>query len=497
MPVVLGDQNPQCRDANVQSLVAKFNLYQNLLSGLFAAIVAPQIGALSDRIGRKPLLIYGSLGSFSMEVITIIVGTHPDTVSVYWILLGSLLDGLCGSFTAGMALSFAYAADCTAPEVRNNAFGYFHGCLFLGVALGPLMSGLFIKLTKTVMVAFYIALGCHIFFILYMLIVVPESLSKERQALHREKHNIARMETKEDDWITTIRKYNILEPLWVLRPKGPGSSSLLRRNLVLLASIDTMMFGVAMGTMNIILIYAQYRFGWNPVQSSMYLSSVNICRSIGLVAILPALTRIYRGPVTERSDGHKGSDKLDVSIIRGSIVFDLIGYLGYALTPNGAIMVVSGLIASLGGIGSPTLQSSITKHIPANRTGQVLGASALLHALARVVAPTIFALIYSRTVGMYAGFVFLCLASVFVIVFIMSWFVKTNGELRCCIWKRATLTHCSISRRVAGNEFAPWITRRRGGLASDTKLTANVLLRVFSGIGRAAISSWALFEYVQ
>ena len=87
-------------------------------------------------------------------------------------------------------------------------------------------------------------------------------------------------------------------------------------------------------------------------------------------------------------------------------------------------MIASGMTAALGGIGPPTLQSSMTKHIPADRTGQILGAAGLLHALARVVAPIIFNLIYSRTVATYAGVVFICLASVFVIVFILSWFVK-------------------------------------------------------------------------
>lgn len=428
MPVILGGDNEQCRVPEIQSLIAKFNLYQNLLSGLFAAIVAPMMGSMSDRYGRKPLMMYGSIGGFIMEIITIIVGTHPETVSVYWILLGSLLDGLSGSFTAGMALSFAYASDCTAPENRNTAFGYFHGALFLGVAFGPLMSGLFMKLAGTIMIAFYIALGCHVFFILYIITVVPESLSKERQLIHREKHQITRMETAKESWLTTIKKYNIFEPLWVLRPTGPGSSKALRRNLFLLAGIDTMMFGVAMGTMNIMLIYAQYRFGWQEVGASMYLAAVNIARSLGLVLLLPLLTKLFRGPVAEGSQGHRGSDKLDVNIIRGSIVFDLVGYLGFALTPNGAIMVIAGLIASLGGIGSPTLQSSLTKHIPAHRTGQVLGASALLHALARVVAPTVFNLIYSSTVKIYAGIVFLCLASVFVVVFVMSFFVKTDGR---------------------------------------------------------------------
>ncbi|ETN40538.1 uncharacterized protein HMPREF1541_04815 [Cyphellophora europaea CBS 101466] len=426
MPVVLGGDNPQCRDPEVQSLVAKFNLYSNLLSGLFAAIVAPHLGALSDRYGRKPIMLFASLGGFVMEVVTIIVGSNPDTVSVYWILLGALLDGLCGSFTTGMALSFAYASDCTAPEHRNKAFGYFHGTLFTGVAFGPLLSGFLMKLSGTVMIAFWLALGCHLYFIVFLMLFVPESLSKERQTLAREKHNLSRKEQPKRGWWKAFRAWNMFEPLWVLRPTGPGTSPALRRNLFLIAGIDTLMFGVAMGTINIVLIYAQYRFGWDEVAASLYVSSVNICRVLALVGLLPLLIRLYRHH-GDQQPGHRGSDRLDISIIRTSLIFDLIGYLGYALTPNGAIMVMAGLVASIGGIGSPTLQSSLTKHVPADLTGQVLGASALLHALARVVAPTVFNLIYSKTVKIYAGIVFACLAFIFIIAFGMSWFLKPGG----------------------------------------------------------------------
>lgn len=427
MPVILGDDNPQCRIPEVQSLVAKFNLYQNLLSGLFAAIVAPHLGALSDRYGRKKVMLFGSLGGFVMEIVTIIVGTHPDTISVYWILLGALLDGLCGSFTTGMALAFAYASDCTAPEDRNKAFGYFHGTLFIGVAFGPLISGFLMKAAGTVLIAFYLALGCHCYFIIFLMLAVPESLSKERQMLAREKHAAARTNAPKKTLWQTLRAWNIFEPLWVLRPSGPGSSPALRRNLSLIAGIDTLMFGVAMGTMNIILIYAQFRFGWNEVAASLYVSAVNICRVSALIIGLPLLVRLFRNHGNQEK-GHRGSDLLDINIIRGSLIFDLIGYLGYALTPNGVIMVIAGLIASIGGIGSPTLQASLTKHLPADYTGQVLGASALLHALARVVAPTVFNLIYSKTVGIYAGIVFGCLTFIFVIAFGMSWFLKPGGK---------------------------------------------------------------------
>ena len=166
------------------------------------------------------------------------------------------------------------------------------------------------------------------------------------------------------------------------------------------------------------------------MNASMYLSAVNVCRVLGLVALLPTLSRIFRGPVKGRSLGHVGSDKLDLGVIRAASLFDLLGYIGYAFSPSGAFLVISGLIASLGGIGSPTLQSSLTKHVPVNLTGQVLGASALLHALARVVAPVVFNLIYSKTVRIYAGIVFICLGSIFIVVFVMSWFLKTGVYLK-------------------------------------------------------------------
>jgi MFS family permease len=427
MPVIFGSENPQCRDPHVQSLVAKFQLYQSLLSGVFSAIVSPYLGAFSDRIGRKKVIAFATLGTFCAEVITIIVGTHPGEVSVYWILVGFLLDGLCGSFTTSMALSFAYAADCSPPERRNVAFGYFHGTLFAGIALGPILAGYLMEATGSILIPFYVALGCHVFFILFLLLAIPESVSKERQLHAREKYRLKMLAPEYQTWLRMLKNYNLFEPLSILWPKGEGSSPQLRKNLFLLAAIDTTMFGVAMGTLQIILIYAEFKFGWDAVKASMFLSAVNVCRVIALVVGLPLLTRLVRGPLKKQSSGHRGADRLDINIVRSAILFDLLGYVGYATVQTGAFMILAGMVASLGGIGSPTLQSALTKHIPSDRTGQVLGATGLLHALARVVAPTIFNLIYSQTVGVFPQTVFVCLASVFVLAAIMSWFLKPNG----------------------------------------------------------------------
>jgi len=424
-PIQPGGGNPQCDDdTEVQKRTATFSMYINLLSGIFSAIVAPHLGALSDRVGRTPIIVCATVGAFLGELITIIVGNFPDKVSINWLLLGYAADGLCGSFTTSMALCFAYASDCTAPERRNVAFAHFHATLFAGIAIGPIFAGALIKATNSLMAPFYFALGCHVFFILFTSLIVPESLSKERQLAARERYASAKTDRRRS-W----SDLNILKPLSVLRPKGPGSSPQLRRNLLVLATIDTMMFGVAMGTMQIVLIYSRKRFHWDAVASAGYLSTVNVCRVTALVLVIPLLTRWIRGPAAQHSAGHRGADRLDLGVIRVSIIFDLIGYMGYAFTPSGTGMVISGMIAALGGVGPPTLQSAMTKHIPADRTGQMLGASGLLHALARVVAPVVFNLIYRQTVGTFAGFVFVCLGSIFVVVSILSWFIRSGVYL--------------------------------------------------------------------
>lgn len=427
MPVIFGDTNPQCRVPEVQSLAAKFQLYASLISGIFSALVAPHLGAASDRYGRKKVIAFASLGAFALETITIIVGTNPDTISPYWILLGYFFDGLCGSFTSALALSYSYASDCTPPERRNVSFAYFHGTLFLGMAVGPVLAGYIIKWAGNIMVIFYVALGCHIFFVLFLILFIPESLSKERQHLAQARYNDKLKAADYSTWRAHFEYYNVFEHLSVLWPKEEGSSFALRKNLVLHAAIDTCMFGVAMGTMNVIVLYAEYMFDWDNLESSKFISIINSVRVCGLIIVLPAITRLVRGPVRGKSSKQRGADMLDITLIRLAILFDVSGYIGYSLAKTGTAMIVSGVVASLGGIGSPSLQSSLTKHIPPDRTGQLLGATGLLHALARIVAPTIFNSIYSATVGKFTQTVFVCLGSVFVLAEIFSWFLKPHG----------------------------------------------------------------------
>jgi hypothetical protein len=419
-PMDPGQQPDRCQNDAVSSRSSLFLLYGSLCSGILSAMTSPKF---------------------------------PGTVHVNWILVGYCIEGLSGSFIVGMAIAHSYASDCTSPQKRSVAFSYFHACLFAGIAIGPALSGYIIEArqkyvshTDAVLLIFYIALAAHGVFIAFLVFLIPESLSKPRQEAARQQHK-EEMEKlgPAADWINQLRHINFFKPLEILWPTGPGSSSPLRWNLLLLAATNTIMFGVAMGAMGVVLVYTRRQFGWHELETGRFVTIVNSSRVLALLVLLPVLTRLVRGKNAHTRMPKSGSDRFDLYIIRAAIFFDMMGYLGYALAREGELFALSGALAAVGGIGNPTLGAALTKHVPQDKIGQLLGATGLLHAVARVVGPTIFNGIYSATVGSFRQTVFVTLCATFGVAFVCSWFVRPHGECRPFALFNLVLMHYSLS----------------------------------------------------
>ncbi|KAK6504291.1 hypothetical protein TWF506_002495 [Arthrobotrys conoides] len=422
--LVLGADNPECEIPEIGARAATFTLYMNIITGILSAITSPRLGQYSDRIGRRKLLILGSFGACLCEVTLILCLKFPDHFNYWFLLLASAFEGMVGAFTLILALIHSYASDCTSFAKRSSAFSLFHGFLFLGIAIGPAIGGLAIEKTDDIAVVFYGVIIVHVIFVLYVLFILPESLSKEKMDLANEKYvEESRKSAGSASWLGSVMKVvNVFKPLNVLWPEEGGNLTKLRTNMILLAAIDFIMFGVGFGSITVILLYSKVEFHWTTKFASYYTSFVNASRVIGLFVILPLLTRFFRKK-PRPGDPIGGCDNLDTLIIRGALTTEVLGTLFFVVARDTPLFMAGGIVASFGGLGSPTIQSSLTKHSPSEKTGQLLGVIALLHSLARVIGPTAFNGIYSKTAKTYPQSVFVVLVVLFMLAWLGSWFI--------------------------------------------------------------------------
>ena len=418
----IGDDNAMCQTAEVHSLLARFMLYANLISGTLCAITSPHLGALSDRYGRRFILAITALGMLFGDIITLTAASFPDTIPVWWILVEYAFGGLAGSFIATMAIIQSYAADCTPAAERSVYFGYLHGCMYAGIAIGPILGAWIIQAAGDILTIFYIAFVCHLWFIVFVTSFVPESLTIGQQLLARERHRVDLAKQTRKPWVAILNVANIFRPLKILLPSHDVVEPPIQRNLLLLSTTDTIVFGVTLGSASLVVMYSEYTFKWGTFESSVFVSIVNSCRVTLLVFGLPLISRAFRRFQSLRSGDtwSTSSDSFDISTIRIAVFFDVLGYIGYAVSPSGPFFTLSGIIASAGGVASATLQSALTTHVSHERTGELLGAMSFLHAAARVSVPAALQLVYGLTVARAPSTFFWCLAMTFTAAFAAS-----------------------------------------------------------------------------
>ncbi|KAI1428235.1 MFS general substrate transporter [Xylaria sp. FL1777] len=460
LPVIIGGSNQQCNSAPVQKNVAAFTLVLSALAGGLSAFIAPKLGSLSDRYGRKRLLVIASCGGIVNETITILAAKYPDVVDYRFLILGSFFDGITGSFTAVSVLGNSYVSDCTPPSKRGVALGYLQACLFNGLALGPILAAKFTVWTGSVLSIFYLALGCHVLVISFIWFIIPESLSKKRRMAAQEKHQAeqeamqavlsrsVRGESRLSAWIANdklrtwlllLLSANPLAPLKMFVPSGRENRR-LRHNLLLLAFIDVVLISSTLGAGTVLLLYAKFMFNWQTWESSRFISMVSFVRVIVLLVFFPIVNYFFRTRPLRRErerngnsrteETHSGADNLDVWLIRLALLFDTTGAVGYVFVRSQELFVTSAIFTSFGGLASATIQGALTKQVPVEYVGSMLGAMGLLHAVSRVVAPIIYDGIYASTIESFPQTFVIVLASLFGLSVLASFFVKPHLVLK-------------------------------------------------------------------
>jgi hypothetical protein len=260
--------------------------------------------------------------------------------------------------------------------------------------------------------------------VIYILLLLPESLNladiEPSPANPRLVHNPSK--TRSTDMLQMIRCINPLRTLYGLIP--PEADRLLRHNIIVIATLNTLIFATVMGSMGVIMMYSEYTFKWNNQASGAFLSSANIARTVALVVLLPLAIRLFNRYFPSSAN----LSSSDVLLIRISIFADVIGYMGYALAPTGALFTISGVIASLDSIALATSEAALSKLAGTERMGEVLGSLGFLQACARILGPTIANLVYSTTVEGTPGIIFWGFVSVLVIAGVGSFAAEVEKD---------------------------------------------------------------------
>ena len=307
---------------------------------LFQFIAVPTLGALSDRYGRRPVLLISLLGSAAGYLIFGIGGA-------LWVLfLGRLIDGATGG---NLATIFAYAADITPPAERTRFFGMLGAVAGMGFVIGPAVGGAIYSLTGTLGAPLYAAAAVTLANAIWGYFVMPESLPAEKRDLQ----------------ITLAR----LNPFSQLR------YVLVMPQLRLLLG-GVLMWMLAFSILQSNLSYlTEDRLGWTPDGTSA------IFFTIGLVGILT------QGFLVRRLLPILGESKMAVaglsSMLTGFLVIAFVSATGIA-----PVLFVAVMFTALGnGLITPSLNGLLSQAVSVREQGRVQGGSQSVQALGRVLGP--------------------------------------------------------------------------------------------------------------
>lgn len=313
--------------------------------GLMQFFCGPVLGMLSDRFGRRPVLLISLFGLF----IDFLFMAFAPTLA--WLYVGRILNGLTAST---FSTAHAYVADVTAPERRARSFGLLGSAFSFGFIFGPVLGGLLGN--SDLRLPFKVAAGLTLINWLYGMFVLPESLIPERRV-------------KAIEW----RRANPLGALAFLRARG---------NLLGLASVYFLFQLAQIVLPTIFVLYTGYRYGWTPrILGFTFMAT-------GVSGIVVQMFLV--GPVVARI-GERGAVLLGAT---GGI----LGFLLYALAPNGWIYLLGIPVFAAMSFMPPGLMGLMTRRVGATHQGELQGANQSLMGISSVIGPPLFGLTFAWSI---------------------------------------------------------------------------------------------------
>lgn len=312
---------------------------------LMQFLFSPVLGSLSDRFGRRPIIL---LSNFGLGLDYILMALAPN---VRWLFLGRVISGITA---ASISTAGAYIADVTPPEQRAAKFGLLGAAFGAGFVVGPALGGILGDISPRL--PFWVAAGFSLTNGLYGLFVLPESLRRELR--------------RPFSW----RKANPV-----------GALKLLRSHRELWGfTWVTFLSNLAHAALpSVAVLYMGYRYNWDTKSVGVLLAGVGVCQIV--------VNGLLVGRVV-KALGERPT--ILVGLVAGAAGFTI-----QAMAQNGAMYAVGVVVMSLWGLMGPTLQGVMTRLVSPSEQGQLQGANSSVLGISTLVGPLLFTQIFATFIG--------------------------------------------------------------------------------------------------
>jgi DHA1 family tetracycline resistance protein-like MFS transporter len=301
--------------------------------GLMQFIFMPMLGAISDRVGRRPVLLYSMAG---MSINFLATAWAPNLACMF---IGRVVGGMS---SASMSVASAYASDISTHENRAKSFGKIGAAFGLGFIAGPMLGGLLGDLNLHL--PFYVAAALSAANFVYGYLFVPESLPHAQRGKFK------------------LTKINPLA----------GLAKLARRTDIrgLLVTF-TLVTSAQMMLQSTWVLYTHFRFNWSPTENGIALFCVGLAAAVVQAGLLGVFIKRF------------GEVRLSLLGLSSGC----ITYLLYGLATQGWMMYVFILCNLLSFAAGPALQGIISKATPANEQGELMGSLQSISSLGIILMP--------------------------------------------------------------------------------------------------------------
>jgi DHA1 family tetracycline resistance protein-like MFS transporter len=307
-------------------------------------LAMPVMGALSDRFGRRPVILLSNLG---LGLDYLLMALAP---TLWWLLVGRLISGVTA---ASISTAMAYVADVTPPDRRAQSFGLVGVAFGVGFVFGPAIGGLLGAVDPRL--PFWAAALFSLANAAYGYFVLPESLPPERRR---------RFEWQRANPLGSLRFLQAHRELF-----GLASASFLSN---LTHSVLPAVF----------VLYAAYRYGWDTKAVGLALAAVGVSSAL--------VQGLLVGPFVRRFGERR--------VMIAGLLAGAVGFLLYAVVPSGLLFLAAIPVVALWGLTGPAAQGLMTRTVGSSAQGELQGALGSLAGVSMMIGPTLFASVFAYSI---------------------------------------------------------------------------------------------------